>query len=208
MICVPRRRALGCLTFLIVTPLVVLLAAPWWLPAIGHWLAISPRPGESDVIVVLGGGQERLIEAIALYHEQPTAALWQTGDPGGVITGTFTTEMLAAAIAQERGVPPEHFQFLNSTSTWEDASATAAQAKSTVARRLIIVTSWYHSRRALCVFHRQLNGQEVELLYVPSPDDFSPDDWWHGEEGLVAVMNELLKTALYWRTYGLAPWRC
>ena len=42
---------------------------------------------------------------------------------------------------------------------------------------------------------------------MSAPDDprYAPDHWWTTEEGLVAVVTELLKLGFYWARYGIAP---
>ena len=70
------------------------------------------------------------------------------------------------------------------------------------------MTHWYHSRRALCVVRHHLPEGVTVYYSPPPPTAVSADNWWENEEGLVAVINEFIKTGFYWWHYGLAPWRC
>jgi len=48
----------------------------------------------------------------------------------------------------------------------------------------------------------------VQGLYsVPPTVTYGPDHWWRHEEGLVLVVNELIKFGFYWWHYGKIPWR-
>jgi len=193
-----RRRVLAAVT------------ARWWLPAIGYWLAQPSRPGQADAIVVLsGGGPERSLHGIALYQQGLAPQIWITGDAPLPQMPLFTDGQFARDFAIQQGVPAIAIRLLATTSTWEDAREIAAEAKRTGARSILVVTSWYHGRRALCVIRHHLAGSGIALYYSASTNPpYRPEDWWQNEEGLVAVINELIRFGFYWARYGLVPWSC
>jgi uncharacterized SAM-binding protein YcdF (DUF218 family) len=178
----------------------VLVTARLWLPDIGYWLAQPAQPGQTDAIVVLsGGGPERTLYGVALYEEQDLA-------PQKIC---FTDGQFARQFAIEQGVPAEAIHLLATTSTWEDGEEIAALAKRASMQSVLVVTDWYHSRRALCVIQYHLADSGVTVYYDPPPAlTYGPDDWWQSEDGLVAVINELIKFGFYWWQYGLVPWHC
>jgi len=95
------------------------------------------------------------------------------------------------------------------TSTWEDGREIAALVRQEGVHSILLITDWYHSRRALCVVRRQLAPDSITLYYEPPPTvAYNPDNWWHSEDGLVSVVNELVKFGFYWWHYGVAPWQC
>jgi len=161
-----------------------------------------------DAIVVLGGEQQRSLHGIALYKQGLAPELWLTGDemlPGE----TISSAQVDAQLAIKQGVPAEVIHLLPTANTWEDGRAISAFAAQRHVRSILVVTSWPHSRRALCVIQRWLAGSGVRIYYDASPaSDYGPDDWWQRENGRIEVLDELVKIGFYWWRYGLPPWSC
>ena len=182
--------------------------AKLWLPAVGRWFSVQTKIGSADVIVVLaGGGPERLCHGIELYKRGLAPELWYTGNKNPVETRSdFVDSELALNFAARQGIPRDKIGLLPSTSTYEDGKAIEALVKEKKMKSLIIVTSWYHTRRAMNVLCHCLADTNI-AFYVSSSTNlpFTPDNWWRDEDGLVSVVNETIKTALYWWRYGLAP---
>ena len=106
-------------------------------------------------------------------------------------------------------MPDEAIQVLSSTSTWEDGQAIAALAQQRNVRSVLIVTNWYHSRRAMCVVRQHLRNSGVSVYYDPPPGAaVKPDNWWRSEQGRDMLFTELAKIGYYWVRYGLAPVLC
>ncbi len=210
MICISRRAALGCLAGLLLLIAGVFLTAGLWLPGLGHFLTAPVNEGQADAIVVLsGGGPERAMHGIALYHRGLAPQLWFTGDAPPPMLTTFTDARWAQELAEEQGVPAGAIRRLRTMSTWEDGQEIARAVHGAGINRLLIVTDWYHARRALGILRRELAGDNVQVLFSPAPPlTYGPNDWWQREDGLVAVVNEYIKTGFYWWHYGLAPWQC
>lgn len=78
----------------------------WWLPALGRELVMTPCEGQADAIVVLGGGgPERVLHGMQLYLQGVAPRLWFTGDrPVPEMTG-FTDGLLARDMAVRAGIP-------------------------------------------------------------------------------------------------------
>jgi uncharacterized SAM-binding protein YcdF (DUF218 family) len=143
-----------------------------------------------------------------LYRQGIAPELWYTGDAPIATMTSFTDGHFARDFAIAQGVPEEVIHLLATTSTWEDGQAIVARARREGARRIMLVTSWYHSRRALCVVRRLAADEITVYCEAPPPVGYGPDDWWRHEDGLVFVVNELLKFGHYWWQYGLRPWKC
>lgn len=210
LICFSRRLAIGLAGALLAASVLAIVTARLWLPAIGNWLVRPSQLNQADAIVVLsGGGPERLTHGITLYQQDLAPELWYTGDAPIPTMTSFTDGQFARQFAIEQGVPAEAIHLLETTSTREDGQQIAAAVRQRGLRRLLIVTNWYHSRRALCVVRQQLADSGVTVYYDPPPAlTYGPDNWWQQENGLVAVINELIKFGFYWWQYGLVPWRC
>lgn len=181
-------------------------SAGWWLPALGGLLALPGRPAHADAIVVLGGGFPlRDQHAIDLYREGYAREIWRTGETPG---GSLVVQQ-ARQLAIEQGVPDSAFVPVITDSTWTDGRAIARMAQERKVERLLIVTDWPHSRRAMCVINRHLANTGVVALYDgPRNPPYSPADWWRDPEGRRIVPGELFKTLYYLLRFGVAPWAC
>lgn len=185
------------------------ITAECWLPGIGQWLSPAPQVRRVDAIVVLGGGYpRRILHGVALYQQGLAPELWHTGNI--TLPGTTTSHAQAAArLAQARGVPPEAIHLLTTTSTWEDGREIAALARQKNVQNILIVTDWWHSRRALCAVQQHIAGSGINLYVDPPRDPSStPETWWQHEAGRRAVFSEMAKLGYYWGRYGMVPWRC
>ena len=189
---------------------VLLLSAGRWLSAIGHSLAYPESIAAADAIVVLaGGGPERLGRGVDLYNQGMAPELWYTGNMPVAEMKSFLEGELGRQFAIDHGVPENSIRLLPTASTWEDGRGVAALARQEHVRRILIVTSWYHGRRAACVMRQQLAAIDMELSFASAPTSaYGADDWWRSEDGLVAVVNELIKLGFYWWQYNLLPWQC
>jgi uncharacterized SAM-binding protein YcdF (DUF218 family) len=179
------------------------------LPGLGQWLLSASDPSQADAIVVLGGGRERLGMAVRLYEQRLAPEIWYTGNytPTGQII--LNEPQLALRAAIEMGIPANDVHLLTTTSTWEDGQQIAAYAQARGVKSILLVTSWYHGRRGVCVVRHHLAGTGIQLSFqAASNATFGPDNWWRNEEGLMDVISEYIKFAFYWVHYGLAPWQC
>lgn len=66
------------------------------------------------------------------------------------------------------------------------------------AQSIVVITSWYHSGRAVWTFKKAFTGSEIAVkAYLPDLAIAKPDFWWQKEYTFLAVFNEYLKWA-YW----------
>lgn len=69
-------------------------------------------------------------------------------------------------------------------------------------RRAIVVTSWFHSRRALHCFRHY--ARDIEFISLPTREDL-PKAHWPNRYERGWVMSEYLKLGYYWVRYGISP---
>jgi uncharacterized SAM-binding protein YcdF (DUF218 family) len=82
----------------------------------------------------------------------------------------------------------------NATSTWDEALILRDYVVETDVRRIIVVTTGVHTRRARWLFRRALSTSEADLMFSGVEDPrYELDTWWRSEAGLIAVTNEYLK---------------
>ena len=181
----------------VVAALFILLitAAIRWqaiLTSIGSFLVDSEPPQRADLVLVLGGdfwgprvlaGGElaRLGYApLALfsgpvYHERPQ--------------GELSVEFLA-----QKGYPAKLFQFFftNATSTIAEAKDLRAELDRRKAKRVLLVTASYHSRRAKLVLTLFCPG--VKFISVPASDpNYHVLEWWNDQRSRRFVFLEWSK---------------
>jgi uncharacterized SAM-binding protein YcdF (DUF218 family) len=182
------RVALGFLLLL-----VLLIAAAWFFPQ--DFLTLDSGTVKADVIIVLGGGShERPLRAAALFKENAAPRIIVTGEGDDEIN----RQLLILA-----GVPATVIQVEGkSQTTRENAEFTIKLLRSEKIHSAILVTSWYHSRRALKTFEHY--APELKFYSRPSYFAFARDDW--RKLGVIKRMRlEFLKLPGYWIRYGVSP---
>jgi uncharacterized SAM-binding protein YcdF (DUF218 family) len=190
---------------LVVLSLCAVLAASSIILArhVSAWLEASDELASADAIVVLGQDPTRVFEAADLYrkgyaprvllsHPKRRSSLIYL-ESQGISVPWF--EVAGHKILRDRGVPEAAIGSLGenliSTVTEARAVATALPA----ARRLIVVTSPYHVRRARIVFHDTLRGVDVRV--AASHYEVLPRAWWTEEESAMDVVMEFIKLAYF-----------
>jgi uncharacterized SAM-binding protein YcdF (DUF218 family) len=149
----------------------------------------------AEVIVVLGGGQhERPERAAELYHQHAA--------PRILITGAGDDE-INHFILRQAGVPASDIEVeSNSLTTCENAEFTLKLLRAEHVHRVILVTSWYHSRRALKTFEHF--APDLEFYSRPSYFAFDRAEWTTRGNGR-RMRLEFLKLPGYWLRYGVNP---
>jgi uncharacterized SAM-binding protein YcdF (DUF218 family) len=107
-------------------------------------LTVDSGPVTGDVLVVLGGTPDR---------PQRAAELFQAGEAPRIICSGIGDALANEAWLTNAGVPVSAISLEpQSHTTRENAKFSIALLRSLGAQRVIIVTTWYHSRRALACF--------------------------------------------------------
>jgi hypothetical protein len=165
---------------------------PFWREVLIVQTAIQP----ADAIVVLGGeSQGRPVEAARLYNEGLA--------PRVFVVGTGDNERNRRALLRA-GVPEDRITCETaSESTLENAMFVRPLLEKAGVHRAILVTSSYHTRRALAVFQQRVPGIRFEMAS-------SRIGWWdtpkgRRQEDAWAVI-EFIKIPAYWILYGVHPW--
>jgi uncharacterized SAM-binding protein YcdF (DUF218 family) len=157
----------------------------------------SEKPANSpvDFLVVLGGdAAARAARTAELYHDQraPNIIVSGDGDCQIVHSKLVTLGVPEAALTLE----------CDSSSTWENAQYSVRLLRARSAKRAIIVTSWYHSRRALNCFEKA--APEIEFFSEPTIAD-RPRLGFPNRIDRHRVVLEYGKTLVYWIWHGVCP---
>lgn len=195
----------------------IIATASIWFLSIGYWLAIpaEPKLQRAKAIIVNGGHPTRTLYGVELYRRNLAPKLWHTGYAKGEVWVTALVKwsdpqplFRYLLLPSTPTIPHEAFHYLSTTSTWSDGTEIAATIRSQKLHRVIIVTDWWHSRRALCSTKQQLQGYAVEIEFAPAPAAIGPDNWWQDAEMRKHVLSEWGKLGYYALRYGMNPWGC
>ncbi len=168
----------------------------------------------ADAIVVLSGSStyiERANWAAKLYREGRAPLIVLTDD--GLIGGWDNREdrnphyyEMTARRLQQQGVPADRIQLAPgiAVSTYGESVLVRDHATARNLKRLLVVTSGYHSRRALWSMRRACEGSGIQVGMDSAPPGWqtpSPWLWWSRRWGWKVVGGEYLKMVYYWTKY-------
>jgi uncharacterized SAM-binding protein YcdF (DUF218 family) len=170
----------------------------YWLQALGGYLVYNEAPAPADMIVVLAGDfvGSRILTAADLVRRGIAPKALVSGP--GEVYGLHESD-LAIAFAVRHGFPESYFlPFPNEAkSTTAEADVVITELRRLHARRIEIVTSNFHSRRARNIFRSKAG--DLEFHVVAAPDAyFSGDGWWKNREGRKIFLMEWQKTFATW----------
>ena len=115
---------------------------------------------------------------------------------------TQSETSLLKEVLINRGVPEEALVFIGNevSSTYEEALALRDWVQTTKARRLIVPTEPFHTRRVNWLFEKMLNkgANPIEVLVTSTkPVSSVSSNWWQTERGLIEFQNEVVKFLYY-----------
>jgi uncharacterized SAM-binding protein YcdF (DUF218 family) len=180
-----------------------------FLPLAGRVLQVEDSLQRSDAILVFAGTfAERPLEACDLYHDgyAPIVVLTREAPDGGqaaLARRAIAFEDradLARSLLVRLGVPLSAIVTLNKPhdSTLDEARSFAGLVRSRGWRRVIVVTSKMHTRRARLALERELRGTDVTVLMRASRyDTADPAHWWRRRADVRSMVFELEKFLAY-----------
>lgn len=173
-------------------------------------LIVSAPLASADAIVVMSGSsayKERTDKAAQLYREgrAPLVLLTNDGQRGGWSSAQQRNPYFFERATDElikAGVPEASIRIVPGVaeSTREESQVIRDYAVNERFRSLLVVTSSYHSRRAL----RSLRSAcaETGITVGLEPSSAAPAAfWWLHEQGWRTVGVEFVKVAYYWAKY-------
>jgi uncharacterized SAM-binding protein YcdF (DUF218 family) len=183
------------------------IASVWACFNAGTGLVVSRDVGEPEAIVMLASHEfERLPAAVALAHQYPASRILLTVPQEPT---RWNCHMCAerAALMESMGIARARIVELpnRARNTYGEALTTRAYLADHPMRRLVVVTSPYHTRRALSTFSHVLKDTGVQLGVLPSTawSPASPEQWWHHEYDRDYVVYEWAGLLYYRIKYGV-----
>lgn len=176
--------------------------------AFGEFLIYENELKKSEVLFVLsGGGFDRGNEAVKLYEAGWAPKIVCTGENIPTIFYAVDLEYYESEVTYKnitrQGVPEDNVELvIKGTSTIEEAGIIREYCLKNNFKRIIIVSSKFHTRRIKRVVLPKFEGTGIEVILHGAPSS-SYDElaWWGNEYGLIALNNEYIKLVYYWWRY-------
>jgi uncharacterized SAM-binding protein YcdF (DUF218 family) len=186
-----RFLFLICLLFLV---FLVYLARHPLLRLAGNFWAVDEGPVAADAIVILGDDNyeaDRAARAAELLK-----AGWA---PRVIASGRYLRPYASIAELEEHdlvnlGVPQSAVvRFAHRAENTRDEAIALSQLISARGwKRIIVVTSNFHTRRSRYICERVFPTGTVLRMVAARDSDFDPDDWWRTRVGLKLFGHEVL----------------
>ena len=158
------------------------------------WVVNDPLT-KADVIVVLGGGWPD--------RSERAAALFKEGEAPKILVSGFGDCESNEKLLERNGVTNTAIILEpKSRTTRENAEFSIPLLRQIGAHHVIIVSSWYHSRRALACFEHY--APDITFYSRPSYYGYLRAEWRSKGIGSF-VKSEYVKLLGYWVCYGVCP---
>lgn len=180
------------------------------LTSLGNYLVVSDKLTHADIIFVLNGDfTTRPFYAADLYKQglAPKVVMARSEDLPATELGILPNDTdISISIMEQLGVQAGDIVMLpfpgGVTSTFEEAEVLREYAVTANIRRVILVTSAFHTRRASWIFNKELSGLDIAIEMAAAPyRDFNAGNWWQSEDGLITFCNEYIKLMYYFFKY-------
>ena len=202
-----RRLLRTLLVLLVIGGLLFLLRKPI-MRGVGYLLIKEDNPTQVDAAFVLSGqALERSKMAHSVYQRELTPLLITTGS---YVNPSFEALGMAMPDAElnrdallRLGVDSAAIRLLpRGTSTWEESEEILGYSLREDFKRVMIISSRFHTRRLNAVFRQKFKANGIDVVIQGAdPVDYTIDQWWETEQGLIFVNNEYVKLLYYWWKY-------
>lgn len=199
----PRRRLRHLLTTSLAAACVI-----WPGMLAGSALVVRHDVSNPDALIALGSHEWERLPALARLARTAPEALVLLTEPVRATPANCHRCPERAEWLQSLGVSADRLVLLprRVENTRDEALAVAAFIRTKALRRIVIVTSPYHARRALAVFTSVL-GSGVQVGLFPATEDSpaQPARWWMGSYDRAYVPYEWAALAWYALKYRIDP---
>lgn len=186
-------RLLVLLVFIAVLAFVYVLRHPLMRFAGEFWIVNDPL-AQSDVIVVLGDDNyagDRAFHAAELYRSGVAPVVVASGRmlrPNAGIADLMEHDLQSFGVQASSIVKFSH----RAANTREEAEALSGLVASRGWKRVLLVTSNYHTRRALFIFDRVMPAGVSVRVSAARDSEYDPASWWTSRKGQSLLVHELL----------------
>jgi uncharacterized SAM-binding protein YcdF (DUF218 family) len=178
----------------------------WWLPHAGTLLVRDVPLEAPDAIVSLASHEwERLPQTITLAHRYPRSRIILT-EPRNITQFNCHDCLQRLSWLVQNGIARDRITVvpLTESGTFGEAVAVAQLIRGIPLRRILIVTSPYHTRRAFAVFRSVLASTPAQVgIAIASQSPAQPGRWWTTPYDRWYVRYEWAAIAYYAFRYGV-----
>lgn len=205
----PPRRRTALRRIIAILALLAIAGGAWFLVYGGRYLQHEDPLVKADAMFVLAGTRlERPLEAVDLYQEgfAPLIVLSPgRPEPGERLVRArgirfpADAELVRDAMIQ-MGIPAAAIVATDGyvDNTAQEANLLRAMVQTRGWRRVIVITSKYHTRRSAFAFRRGLEGTGAQAVMRASRHDVSdPARWWRSRADFRFVTSEWQKLIAY-----------
>lgn len=177
-------RLLTLLLLFLFAAIIYVARTPLLRTAAGLWI-VQDRIEPADAIIVIGDDDftaDRAAEAAALFKAGWAPAVVASGR---MLRPYTSIADLMARDLESRGVPSRAIVRFShrSVNTLEEAENLQVLINQKAWRRILLVTSNYHTRRAKYIFRKVLPGSVSLEVVAASDSQFEPATWWESRQG-------------------------
>jgi len=188
----------------------LLLAAAVILRWAGPTLVVSVPPRDPDAILSLASHEwERLPAVAAIGRKYPSAVILLTLPSPATEQNCHRCADRPGRLRQA-GIDADRIHILTDavSNTRDEALASLRYATRAKTKEIIIITSPYHTRRALATFRRTFGATDVKLAIQPALNwsPASPQRWWRHGYDRAYVTYEWAAILYYAIRFGIYPW--
>ena len=186
-----RRAGVGALLAVLLATVAIVAGLYWAEPL----LTIEDPIAKADALVILGGEP--------YYRPQRALEIFQRGLASSIVVSGNGDADEVRRWFKAKGVPESVIRVEpNSINTQQNAQFAVPLLRAQHSKRVIIVTSWFHSRRARACFRKA--APDIEFISLPTVAD-RPGTHWPNRYERAMVLREYFKLAGYWVRYGVNP---
>lgn len=181
---------------------------------VGRWLVDEDPLQPAAAIAVLSGRMpSRALEAARLYRESRAPQIWLTHstEPGNTLAKHGVSyqaeEVYDKQILIHEGVPESAIHVLEPpiVNTADEMRTIGLALSKEKDRRVILVTSKVHTRRAKILWNRLSAADGQAIVHGVSDDDFDAEHWWRTTTDALDVVREVLGLMNAWAGLPFRP---
>ena len=169
----------------------------WFVARAGQLLVVD-APRAADVIVVLAGETDhrpaRALELLQEGYAHRVLIDVPTNDKIYTFTQLELAQKYIQGLPQRAAVGICPIESLSTKAETQDVEKCLAGEKSAM---VLIVTSDFHTRRALSIFRRELPGKSFSVAAAHDDEQFGTR-WWTRREWAKTLVNEWVRE-LWWK---------
>ncbi len=159
-------------------------------------LLVETNVRPAQIVIVLGGdGEERTARAVELLRKGSAPRL--------LLSGAGEDPAMRAKLREQKIPDARVLLESKSTTTKENAERSVEMLRQQKITNAIIVTSWYHSRRALACFHKA--APDLHFQSAPTVPNVTPLGVPAARDAGYATL-EYLKLIWYSVRWRIFPW--